>query len=77
MQRSRDQYTTILAHPFEADLAPGTYQLEGYCGKEHFPYRRGVKEEAIPSISESLYGNGSNSPTEAGIRAKRMCIAVT
>ena len=38
MPGSRDQHTTISAHPFTVELEPGKYHLEIFRGKEFFPY---------------------------------------
>lgn len=42
MSRSRDQHTTVSAHPFQIDLPVGSYEIEVYHGKEYFPHRSTV-----------------------------------
>ncbi len=38
MAQSVDQHTTLSSHPFKAELAPGTYTLRVFRGKEYIPH---------------------------------------
>ena len=42
MSRSKDQHTTLSAHPFRVDLPKGNYRIVVYHGKEYFPHQSTV-----------------------------------
>ena len=48
MPDSQDEHTTISAHPFQINLAPGNYAVEVFRGKEYFPFRRHLEVSSDP-----------------------------
>lgn len=59
MPQSVERHTTVSAHPFQVDLAPGEYQILIERGKEYLPRKDKL---VIPAVAAATNGQPSQPP---------------